>query len=102
MVLAAADVQDRIGAAREQGLPSEDLLREGALLAAKAKVIVDDLAIRSASSIYDAGGASSTIRSTNLDRHWRNARTLASHNPTAYKARSIGPVSYTHLRAHET
>jgi len=92
VVLAAADVQDRIGAAREQGLPSEDLLREGALLAAKAKVIVDDLAIRSASSIYDAGGASSTIRSTNLDRHWRNARTLASHNPTAYKARSIGQL----------
>ena len=36
--------------------------------------------------------SSSTIRSTNLDRHWRNARTLASHNPTAYKARSIGQL----------
>jgi alkylation response protein AidB-like acyl-CoA dehydrogenase len=26
----------------------------------------------------------------NLDRHWRNARPLASHNPGTYKARAIG------------
>jgi alkylation response protein AidB-like acyl-CoA dehydrogenase len=25
-----------------------------------------------------------------LDRHWRNARTVASHNPVIYKARNIG------------
>jgi hypothetical protein len=25
-----------------------------------------------------------------LDRHWRNARTLASHNPVIYKPRVIG------------
>ena len=25
-----------------------------------------------------------------LDRHWRNARTLASHNPRVYKARILG------------
>ena len=25
-----------------------------------------------------------------LDRHWRNIRTLASHNPTSYKAQAIG------------
>jgi hypothetical protein len=24
------------------------------------------------------------------NRHWRNARTLSSHNPTTYKARSTG------------
>jgi alkylation response protein AidB-like acyl-CoA dehydrogenase len=29
-------------------------------------------------------------RSHNFDRHWRNARTLSSHNPTTLKARSIG------------
>jgi hypothetical protein len=27
-----------------------------------------------------------------LHRHWRNARTIASHNPTIYKARAIGDV----------
>ena len=25
-----------------------------------------------------------------LDRHWRNARTLASHNPVIYKPRVVG------------
>jgi hypothetical protein len=25
-----------------------------------------------------------------LDRHWRNARTLASHNPVVYKPRIVG------------
>jgi alkylation response protein AidB-like acyl-CoA dehydrogenase len=40
--------------------------------------------------LLDVGGASATKQSQNLDRHWRNARTLASHNPGAYKARAIG------------
>ena len=38
----------------------------------------------------DVGGASSTKRSRNFDRHWCNARTLSSHNPTTLMARSIG------------
>jgi len=25
-----------------------------------------------------------------LDRHWRNARTLSSHNPVIYQERAIG------------
>ena len=25
-----------------------------------------------------------------LDRHWRNARTLASHNPVIYRDRIVG------------
>ncbi|MFL1874275.1 hypothetical protein ACIKT0_03465 [Hansschlegelia beijingensis] len=53
-------------------------------------MIVDELAIRSGSRIFDVGGATSTRRSANLDRHWRNARTLATHNPAAYKARGVG------------
>jgi len=40
--------------------------------------------------LFDVGGASATKKVTNFDRHWRNARTLSSHNPTTYKARSIG------------
>ncbi len=26
----------------------------------------------------------------NFDRHWRNIRTLLSHNPSAYKAQVVG------------
>ena len=34
--------------------------------------------------------SSATSTATRLDRHWRNARTVASHNPTKYRARSVG------------
>lgn len=63
---------------------------QAALAAAQAKVVVDDLAIKSGALLFDAGGASAAKRSDNLDRHWRNARTLASHNPVAHKNRAIG------------
>jgi alkylation response protein AidB-like acyl-CoA dehydrogenase len=59
-------------------------------LASKAKVVVGELVIRASSLLLDVGGASATKRGLNLDRHWRNERTLASHNPTVYKAHAIG------------
>ena len=40
--------------------------------------------------LFDALGASATKKPAGLDRHWRNARTLASHNPRIYKHRIIG------------
>src|SRR5439155_1007784 len=61
-----------------------------ALLSAKAKIVADEFTIRGGSLLFDVGGASATKKVTNFDRHWRNARTLSSHNPTTYKARSIG------------
>src|SRR4051794_23174582 len=39
--------------------------------------------------LFDVGGASATKKSKNLDRHCRNIRTLASNNPTVYKAQAI-------------
>lgn len=90
LVLAAADAQDRAALARDRGEPDGDLALEAAVIAAKTKLIVDDLAIRSGSRLFDVGGASATKKSRNLDRHWRNARTLASHNPGSLKARALG------------
>jgi len=90
-VLAAADALDRLDLARDGGqAPFDAATHEASLQTSKAKVIVDELAIRSAALLLDVGGASATKQSYNLDRHWRNARTLASHNPDAYKARAIG------------
>ena len=40
--------------------------------------------------VFDALGSSGVPRSAALDRHWRNARTLASHNPRIYKERIVG------------
>jgi alkylation response protein AidB-like acyl-CoA dehydrogenase len=40
--------------------------------------------------LFEVGGASATSTSRALDRHWRNARTLSSHNPVIYQERAIG------------
>jgi len=45
---------------------------------------------RAASLLFDTLGASAVRSSTALDRHWRNARTVASHNPWIFKARQLG------------
>jgi alkylation response protein AidB-like acyl-CoA dehydrogenase len=90
VVLAAADALDEASQAWNPDKPDSTAAHQAALLAAQAKVVVDDLAVRSAANLFDAGGASATARSENLDRHWRNARTIASHNPRAHKAQAIG------------
>lgn len=91
IVLAAADGLDRLPAAKAQGEEAETAVAlETSLNAAKAKLIVDDLALRSATLLFEVGGASTTKKSSNFDRHWRNARTLSSHNPNHFKARAIG------------
>ncbi|MFJ3778914.1 acyl-CoA dehydrogenase family protein [Streptomyces sp. NPDC090075] len=64
--------------------------REAELASAQAQLITADAAVDSASRIFDALGASATGTAAALDRHWRNARTVRSHNPVAFKARIIG------------
>ena len=68
--------------------------RENALLrksaASQAEFAVDERAIRNGDLLFELGGASATKRSNNLDRHWRNARTLASPNPGTTKVAAIG------------
>jgi alkylation response protein AidB-like acyl-CoA dehydrogenase len=86
VVLAAADALD----AATGGGP--EALHEASLRTAKAQVVVSELATRSAEMLFSVGGASATSREANLDRHWRNARTVASHNPAIYKARAIGDL----------
>jgi alkylation response protein AidB-like acyl-CoA dehydrogenase len=72
------------------GTPDADLLEQAAVDAAHAKIAVDGLAERSGWELFDVAGASATLASRNLDRHWRNARTIASHNPSIYKTRALG------------
>lgn len=58
--------------------------------AGQAQVIASELVPRAATALFNALGASDTRAGKALDRHWRNARTVASHNPVIYKARDIG------------
>ncbi|NDL61681.1 acyl-CoA dehydrogenase family protein [Acerihabitans arboris] len=57
---------------------------------AKAQVIATQWVQRAAGELFNALGASDTRAEKALDRHWRNARTLSSHNPVIYKARIVG------------
>jgi len=63
---------------------------ETEIASARAQVITSRLVPEAATRLFDALGASAVRRGTALDRHWRNARTVASHNPWVYKAKEIG------------
>ncbi|TFI46423.1 hypothetical protein E4A41_09705, partial [Micrococcus endophyticus] len=65
--------------------------------------VVPDAVLGVCTGIFDTLGASATSASLQLDRHWRNARTLATHDPAAFKVRMAGdhlvngtpPTAYT-------
>ncbi|MHA7286201.1 acyl-CoA dehydrogenase family protein [Arthrobacter sp. MDT3-44] len=60
---------------------------------AKAQVILSALATHATSDVFNALAASGVSTAKNFDRHWRNARTAANHNPWVFKARIIGDHS---------
>lgn len=84
---------------RRRGEPVPDsLLVDVELRMAKAQVGIAEQVLAAAGRLFDVGGASALQDDLRLDRHWRNARTLASHNPTIYKARAVGDHA---LNGHE-
>lgn len=89
---AAAELAPALDTARLSGIDAR-LEDRGAVAAARVKVAIEQPALRAASRVFDAGGASSVRTAAHLDRHWRNLRTLFSHNPTVYKARVLGDIA---------
>ncbi|BBZ32832.1 acyl-CoA dehydrogenase family protein [Mycolicibacterium confluentis] len=67
-----------------------DRLVTAEVAVSSAQLVIIDAALRAATGVFDALGASGVSEDLGLDRHWRNARTLASHNPRVYKARILG------------
>ncbi|RVL84786.1 acyl-CoA dehydrogenase family protein [Sinorhizobium meliloti] len=55
-----------------------------------AQIVVTEFTQRAASLLFNALSASAARDSHALDRHWRNARTISSHNPVINKERIIG------------
>ncbi|ENO78724.1 putative Acyl-CoA dehydrogenase [Thauera sp. 27] len=60
---------------------------------AQGQLVIADLVLRATADLFNALGASSASARLALDRHWRNARTVATHNPLVYKARIVGDWS---------
>ncbi|WLP92112.1 acyl-CoA dehydrogenase family protein [Gordonia sp. NB41Y] len=56
----------------------------------RAQVVAVNLVLTATTRLFDVGGASALDAEISLDRHWRNARTLASHNPVPHRLVSIG------------
>lgn len=63
---------------------------EAELASARAQSAAADLALRATSDVFNALSASATDAGLAIDRHWRNARTAANHNPLVFKERILG------------
>lgn len=96
IVLAAADAIDRLV---DEGLQhDQDAVADVAVTIAKAQLVAEKLTIAAAERLFDTGGASATARALNLDRHWRNVRTVATHSPLAYKSYAAGNYAINGVR----
>ena len=63
---------------------------EAWVAAASASSVAADLTLRLTSDLFETAGASAVVAGPGLDRHWRNARVLASHTPLPHRRRQIG------------
>jgi alkylation response protein AidB-like acyl-CoA dehydrogenase len=97
-VLAAAraleTAQRAVQEDREAGVVGSDrahaLIDAAELRTVQAQLTAVDQILEVTTKLFEVGGASATSRGRALDRHWRNARTLSSHNPAIYQERAIG------------
>lgn len=89
---AAAVLQASGDAQRAGATEAERIARiEAADVAAtRAQLVIVPNVLAAATELFEVGGASALSVRLGLDRHWRNARTVASHNPARYKARALG------------
>ena len=81
----------RAGAARLGGETLDEVTRRpldadeaarGSLAVAQAKAFASEVAVQVASDMFALTGASAADERHDLSRHWRNARTHASHDPS--------------------
>ncbi len=89
----AASALDRAATARFYG-ENEDMCQrlagQASLEVAIAKTTSTASSLSVSQWLFDIGGASATLRSRNLDRFWRNARTHTTHDPVAWKYQALG------------
>lgn len=91
IVLKAAEAIQRAADSRDGTPDAHDRAIALAELEVSQSVTpVTDLVLDATTRLFDALGASATKREFGLDRHWRNARTIASHNPRVYHDRGVG------------
>lgn len=93
MVLNAGEVLDRAVAAQAAGDIRDEvtrLLEEASIAVAEAKISATQASLAVSEIMFTVSGASASLSTHNLDRHWRNARTHTIHDPVSYKYKAVG------------
>jgi alkylation response protein AidB-like acyl-CoA dehydrogenase len=89
-VLAAARTVQQASVAQQEGTAVVgDFSRADAHVFGIQPIVIDQV-LRLISRVFEVGGASATSSSRQLDRLWRNARTISSHNPAIYRQQAVG------------
>jgi len=86
MLADAAAIQDRVG---RRPADAEAAAR-GSIAVAQAKALASEVAVAVSSDLFALSGASAADERYDLSRHWRNARTHASHDPVDWKYHHTG------------
>jgi SfnB family sulfur acquisition oxidoreductase len=68
----------------------------GSIAVAQAKAFASEVAVEVASDLFALAGASAADERHDLSRHWRNARTHASHDPVDWKYHHVGNFLLNH------
>lgn len=89
-VLQCARDLDRALATHRRGEGDLALVVEAQLNVYRAQQTVLPAVVKATGDLFEVGGASAVDTGRALDRHWRNARTIATHNPAIQRRRSIG------------
>lgn len=60
------------------------------LESSQGQVVIADLVLDLTTKLFNSLGASASSTTKQLDRFWRNARVVSSHNPLIYKEKVVG------------
>lgn len=69
---------------------NEENVALASVAVARAKVFTTEVALEAASRLFELSGTRASSSSSNLDRHWRNARVHTLHDPVRWKYQLLG------------
>ncbi|MGI9658090.1 MAG: acyl-CoA dehydrogenase family protein [Gaiellaceae bacterium] len=83
-----ASACDAIDAAEKT--PSGDLRALASVKTSEAKAVATEVSLSVSERVFQICGAGATVAKYNMDRFWRDARTLTLHDPVDYKYKLVG------------
>jgi len=97
LTFSAESLVESVSAAVEQvwqayqvGEATPEQYAEADIRAYQGQQILIEQVLEATTLLFEVGGASATSNTRRLDRHWRNARTISSHNPAILREACLG------------